>query len=175
MPHPATLSSRAPSVGKPRTSAPQTTALALVCRPPRRARHPSTLLGAHRVADAYDMPDIQAVRRTIKQLRDVPANTTGAGQDVLLLISDYLVEVSQKDGPVHWFCPKATQLTIDCATFLLRLHAYESSSIQTWRSLLTRCLRGCCDCVRGLEEAKVTSRHTQVWIQSQHVRCLTRK
>ena len=114
------------------------------------------------MVDAYPMPDVQAVRKTIKQLRDVPANTTGAGQDVLQLISDYIVELGPKDGPVHWFCPKATQLTIDCATFLLRLHAYESSSIQTWRNLLTRCLRGCCDCVRGLAEAKVTSRHTYV-------------
>ena len=112
------------------------------------------------MVDAYDMPDVQAVKKTIKQLRDVPANTTGAGRDVLLLISDYIVEVSPKEGPVHWFCRKADQLTIDCATFLLRLHAYESGSIQTWRNLLTRCLRGCCDCVRGLAEAKVTSKHT---------------
>jgi len=112
------------------------------------------------------MPDVQAVKKTIKQLRDVPANTTGAGQDVLQLISDYLIDIGPKEGPVHWFCPKVTQLTIDSATFLLRLHAYESSSIQTWRSLLTRCLRGCCDCVRGLAEAKVTSRHTYVGVRS---------
>ena len=125
------------------------------------------------MVDAYHMPDVQAVRKTIKQLRDVPANTTGAGQDVLLLISDYLVELGPKDGPVHWFCPKATQLTIDCATFLLRLHAYESNSIQTWRNLLTRCLRGCCDCVRGLAEAKVTSRHTYVGVRSESIQGLT--
>ena len=108
------------------------------------------------------MPALQLVRKTIKQLRDVPANTSGAGQDVLQLISDYLVEVSPKEGPVHWFCAKADQLTIDCATFLLRLHAYDAGSIQTWRGLFTRCLRGCCDCVYGLGEVKITSRHTYV-------------
>ena len=110
------------------------------------------------------MPDVQAVRKTIRQLRDVPLNATGAGQDVLILISDYLVDIGPSEGPVHWFCPKASQLTIDCATFLLRLHAYassyESSPVQAWRNLLLRCLRGCCGCVRGLEDAKVTSRHT---------------
>jgi len=82
------------------------------------------------------MPDVQAVRKTIKQLRDVPANTTGAGQDVLLLISDYLVELSPKDEPVHWFCRKADQLTIDCATFLLRLHTMFARVLRlcTWVS-----------------------------------------
>jgi senataxin len=119
------------------------------------------------------MPDVQTVKKTIKQLRDVPANTTGAGQDVLLLISDYLVEVSPKEGPVHWFCRKADQLTIDCATFLLRLHAYDSSSIQMWRNLLTRCLRGCRDCVRGLGEAKITSKHTCAHWESHFVQDLT--
>ena len=127
---------------------------------------PATLLRARRVVDAPDISNVQAVTKTIRQLRDVPANTTSAGQDILQLISDYLVDVGPKEGPVHWFCPEATQLTIDCATFLLRLHAYESTSIQTWRRLLTRCLRGCCDCVRGLAEVKVTSRHTYVGVWS---------
>jgi senataxin len=112
------------------------------------------------------MPDLEKVKKTLETLRDIPANTDSAGEDVLGLISDFLLGISSGDAPVHWFCNRADKLTVDSATFLLRLHGYSSERIQNWRVQLARCLRGCSACIRGLSEAKISSKHTCVHLKS---------
>lgn len=106
------------------------------------------------------MLDLDKVKTTLDILRDNPADTSAAGRDVLALITDFLLKPLSSDAPVHWFCERADKPTIDAATFLLRLHAYNSDVVNSWRQHLTRCLKGCCGCVKGLSEAKTSSKHT---------------
>jgi senataxin len=108
----------------------------------------------------HDMIDLEKVKQTLDTLRDVPADTNGAGRDILALLTDFLLDSKRVESSLHWFCHRADKLAIDAATFLLRLHAYDSETVQKWRQYLVKCLGGCCECVRGLEEAKISSRHT---------------
>lgn len=83
--------------------------------------------------------------------------------EVLTPIYTHLVAVpaDSADGRFHWFCGRATPLTLAAATFLIRLHAYtEGDAVKTWRSKLKSCLARCAECVQGLEEAKISSRTT---------------
>lgn len=100
------------------------------------------------------------VEKLLADLRDVPVNT---GSDSCLApIYSYLMAISPNtsDGVLHWFCARADQITIDAATFLIRLYAYNSPLVDNWKKRLEFCLGGCCDCIRGLEEVKVSSRDT---------------
>lgn len=106
------------------------------------------------------MSELEKVKKTLDNLRDNPADTGAAGSEVLTLITDFLFKPLSLEAPVHWFCSRADKPTIDAATFLLRLHAYNSDIVKQWRQHLTRCLKGCYNCVRGLSEAKTTSKHT---------------
>jgi hypothetical protein len=80
-------------------------------------------------------------------------------------------ELDTTSATYHWFCPLArTQdpLIPEAATFLLRLHGYTSagpgSKVDNWLARLTSVLRGCAGCVKGLQDAKVGSRTTLVFI-----------
>ncbi|TCD66618.1 DEAD-box type RNA helicase [Steccherinum ochraceum] len=103
--------------------------------------------------------DNREARIKLNHLRDAPAATENAQADVLALIYDVLIKDGQPPRP-HWFCSRADQLIVDAATFLLRLHAYNSPRVDAWRLHLKSCLLGCMDCVGALQEAKVSSRHT---------------
>ena len=102
---------------------------------------------------------LKQVRLKLDQLRDPPAGTQDAPEDVLGLIYGVLIKDSTP-SKAHWFCSRADKLTIDAATFLLRLHAYNSPRVNVWRTHLQACLKGCAGCVQGMQEAKTTSRHT---------------
>lgn len=106
--------------------------------------------------------DPARVKVLLASVRDVPVNTQGASDSLLATIYNYLMHVKSdsNDGTLHWFCPRADDLTINAATFLLRLFAYNSRQVELWKERFTTCMSGCCDCVRGLEEAKVTSKDT---------------
>ncbi|KAH8104550.1 SEN1 N terminal-domain-containing protein [Cristinia sonorae] len=104
-------------------------------------------------------PDKKQARLKLNNLRDSPAGTQNASEDVLALIYSLLVYEGSPQEP-HWFCARADQLTLDAATFLLRLHAYNSVRVVVWRSHLQACLSNCAECVRAMQEAKITSRHT---------------
>ena len=106
------------------------------------------------------------VKKKLAELRDAP--TAVVGDDVLRLVATYLLgSLAKPENPVkitvtheHWFCSQADELTRDAATFCVRLHAYNSSSVEVWRGQLKRVLSKCCYCVRGLHEAETMSRHT---------------
>ncbi|KAI0632099.1 SEN1 N terminal-domain-containing protein [Trametes polyzona] len=106
------------------------------------------------------------VKKKLAELRDSPK--VAAGEDDLRLTSTYLLGTLKlpenlHEAPLvheHWFCSQADEVAKEAATFLIRLHAYTSSSVEIWRSQLKRVIARCCYCVRGLHEAEVMSRHT---------------
>ncbi|KAI0720479.1 SEN1 N terminal-domain-containing protein [Cerioporus squamosus] len=115
---------------------------------------------------ASQPPRPDEVKKKLLELRDQPVAI--ASDDVLRIVSTYLLgslkkpdsldNVSPKFG--HWFCSQAEDLAREAATFLIRLHAYNSSSVDIWRAQLKRVLSRCCYCVRGMHEAETMSRHT---------------
>lgn len=103
------------------------------------------------------------VKGLLVTLRDNPADTTRASDDVLRDIYLYLMNVvPTSSGDVHWFCDEASAVTIEAATFLIRLMAYDSEEVAKWKAKLHHCLSGCISCIQGLERGKVTSKHTYV-------------
>ena len=108
--------------------------------------------------------ELNKVKTLLASVRDAPVNTAGATDDVLGPIFSYLMRIppSSSDNTYHWFCSRAQQPTIDAATFLLRLFAYDSPRVDDWKRRLKACLSGCCHCIKGLGEVRTSSRKTWV-------------
>lgn len=111
--------------------------------------------------------DDNIVREQLRSLRDVPQATPS--ESALFLVFDYLIgplpsvstrPLSSSRKHDHWFCSRASELTVESATFLLRLHAYSSERVDLWRKQLKDCLRECCRCARHLQLLKLNSKHT---------------
>lgn len=103
----------------------------------------------------------RTVGTLLATLRDKPVNSEQLDDGVLGEVYSYLMNVpSTSSGELHWFCEKADSVTIDAATFLLRLFAYESDPVDIWKKRLQQCLTCCPSCVGGLEIAKVDSQTT---------------
>ena len=115
---------------------------------------------------ASQPPRPDEVKKRLLELRDQPVAI--ASDDILRLVSTYLLGGLRKPDNLdnvspkfeHWLCSQAEDLAREAATFLIRLHAYNSSSVDIWRAQLKRVLSRCCYCVRGLHEAEIMSRHT---------------
>ncbi|TDL22012.1 hypothetical protein BD410DRAFT_749221 [Rickenella mellea] len=65
-----------------------------------------------------------------------------------------------QDGKLHWFCEQSDVVTIEAATFLLRLFFYCNKRADSWKNTLANCLLGCSACVRSFVEVKCTSENT---------------
>lgn len=106
--------------------------------------------------------DVDKVKTLLVKLRDTPVNSADGSDDVLAPVFGYLMKApsNSSDKCYHWFCPRADQVTVAAATFLLRLFAYNSPRVEEWKARLIGCLAGCCACVKALSEAKRTSRST---------------
>lgn len=103
------------------------------------------------------------VDKLLTTLRESPADTTAASDDVLKDVYQYLMAVPpNKAGELHWFCIEAEETTVQAATFLIRLMAYNSSQVENWKQKLQGCLRFCGACVYGQERAKLLSKETYV-------------
>ncbi|KAI0822260.1 SEN1 N terminal-domain-containing protein [Trametes gibbosa] len=110
--------------------------------------------------------NIDEVKNRLASLRDAPQAQVEEGD--LRLLSTYLLGSLKKpanlaDVPLvhtHWFCSQADEVTREAAIFLIRLHAYDSASVDIWRTQLKRVITRCCYCVRGLHEAETMSRYT---------------
>lgn len=100
------------------------------------------------------------IAKLLRLLRDTPIDNSGASETVLAQIYSYLIPTSQPRP--HWFCKRADELTINAATFLLRLFAYSSPQVDIWKSQLQSLLDSCAECVQALERIKITSRQTWV-------------
>lgn len=113
------------------------------------------------------------IQTLLTTLRDNPVNSEQLDDGVLSEIYSYLMDIpSTSSGDLHWFCEKADTITVDAATFLLRLFAYESDLIKIWKEKLQQCLTCCSSCVEGLEMAKVDSQTTYVCHSIQFVSAL---
>lgn len=97
----------------------------------------------------------------LKSLRDVPAAEV-SNQELFGIYKFLVPEGSTSRDTSHWFCSQATPVTVEAATFLLRLHAYNSAKVANWRKRLQACLGACPQCVKRLQELKETSRQTCV-------------
>ena len=109
------------------------------------------------------MTDNSHVEEILAKLRDVPVDTAGASDLYLGPIFSYLMKKLSNDhsnGVPHWFCSRVNQLTVDAATFLIRLFAYDSPRVTQWKNTFEKCMGGCCECLQGLEEVKISSRTT---------------
>ena len=110
------------------------------------------------------------IQTLLTTLRDNPVNSEQLDDGVLGEIYSYLMDIpSTPSGDLHWFCEKADAITVDAATFLLRLFAYESDLVKIWKKKLQQCLTCCSSCVGGLEIAKVDSQMTYVCYSIQFV------
>jgi senataxin len=101
----------------------------------------------------------------LKDLHDLPVGSEGDQKTLLARPFDFLVKVepSTSDGLLHWFCDKALDpLVVEAATFLLRLHAYNSPKVKIWRDKLAQVIRGCAGCTKSLQDLKLSSRTTCV-------------
>lgn len=109
------------------------------------------------------MTDILHVEKILAQLRDVPVDTGGASDSYLGPIFSYLMKITSNDHSSdvpHWFCSRANQTTVEAATFLIRLFAYDSPRVTQWKNTFEKCIGGCCECLQVLEEVKISSRAT---------------
>ncbi|KAI6114047.1 SEN1 N terminal-domain-containing protein [Pisolithus sp. B1] len=80
--------------------------------------------------------------------------------ELAVLLEEAVDVVPVSDKCYHWFCSRADPLTVEAATFLLRLFAYDSPQVEKWKVKLRTCLAGCSECVKVLGEVKVSSRPT---------------
>lgn len=115
---------------------------------------------------AQPPPPKHEVKKKLAELRDAPVAIVP--DEVLKFLSTYLLgSLDKPENPStfspahnHWFCSQADEVTKEASIFLIRLHAYNSNSVEVWRLHLKRVLSRCCYCVRGLHEAEIMSRHT---------------
>ncbi|OSX59822.1 hypothetical protein POSPLADRAFT_1048291 [Postia placenta MAD-698-R-SB12] len=114
---------------------------------------------------AFSTSQEKKVQAELKQLRDTPVATPS--ETTLSLLTDYLLGPPQKqaeDTPKqhfeHWFCSRANDIVVETAKFLVRLHAYNSVRVKTWRKEFTTCMSRCCECVRAFQESKSLTRQT---------------
>ena len=108
--------------------------------------------------------DIDLLRARLAHYRDHPTHTTGVLDEDLTAFHQHLLKQdSASNAGIHWFCSNADAVTKEAATFLLRLHVYNNGErVTEWRKLLHKCLKGCSECVRGLQENRLSSIHTYV-------------
>ena len=109
------------------------------------------------------LPNEEQISRILEKLKKEPVGVGPDGEPYMLLVFKLLMSVIPgQDGILHWFCQKTRPVVIEAATFLLRLHAFKSDSVNIWRGKLTGVLHGCCDCIEGYAEAKSCSKETYV-------------
>ncbi|KAF9077696.1 SEN1 N terminal-domain-containing protein [Rhodocollybia butyracea] len=110
-----------------------------------------------------------AVQELLKRLHDEPRNSENLREDELDAIYAQLQRSSGKSS-FHWFCSHAEPLTVESATFLLRLFAYNSPKVEVWKDWLNSCLGTCSACVIGFEKSKIGCRNTYFGAFPDHVK-----
>ncbi|EKM51498.1 uncharacterized protein PHACADRAFT_199007 [Phanerochaete carnosa HHB-10118-sp] len=99
------------------------------------------------------------VSKKLKEFRDTPV-AHPSNQDLYAIFNFLVLENSPAAGQIHWFCAQARPLVTEAASFLLRLHAYNSPLVVQWRAKLQACLAGCSQCVGRLPVIKDQSQRT---------------
>lgn len=94
----------------------------------------------------------------LTRLRDTPEELNP--HDVKDVLAWIMSQPTADDGLHHWYCHHAGDLLHMAAIYLLCMFSYNKS--EQWKGRLGLVLSGCCDCVRGLQEAKRGTRQTYV-------------
>ena len=102
---------------------------------------------------------IDHVKILLVSLRERPQDVE-ISDNILQDVYLYLMNMTLFKDEVHWFCDKADTTTIEAATFLIRLFAYDSEEVKRWKERLHKCVTTCIPCVQGLEQKKLLSRQT---------------
>jgi senataxin len=103
--------------------------------------------------------NIDHVKHLLVSLRERPQDVE-ISDNILKDVYLYLMNMTFLKGEVHWFCDKADTTTIEAATFLIRLFAYDSEEVKRWKERLHKCVTTCVPCAQGLEQKKILSRQT---------------
>jgi ATP-dependent RNA/DNA helicase, senataxin len=110
------------------------------------------------------LPKEAEVSRMLEGLKREPVDTQGSQDALLAPIYTLLMSAPpNEDDILHWFCDKARPVVVEASIFLLRLHAYSANiRVDSWKAKMRGVLHGCCGCVQGYANAKVSSRDTYV-------------
>lgn len=79
---------------------------------------------------------------------------------------DHLAQISAHlQGPEpgtisHWYCEKASPVTRESATFLIRAHAFNGERIESWKNQCGSIISGCIGCCSGYQHARIVSKTT---------------
>ncbi|KAK0485493.1 SEN1 N terminal-domain-containing protein [Armillaria luteobubalina] len=119
------------------------------------------------MAAAISATQLQTI---LDELHDSPVNSGSFVNKVLPQVYNYLMGVSKDMEDIHWFCGRATTTTMAAATFLIRLFAYTSPLVLTWKDRLSACVMKCADCASGLERAKYSSGTTYLAAFSEEIK-----
>lgn len=95
----------------------------------------------------------------LKRFRYDPSAASPDDTDALMSESFKLLS-TLKSNQQHWFCHEAPESTREAATFLIRLHAYDSSAVPSWKAQCAKVIHGCCACSLAYQDAKIISRTT---------------
>ncbi|THH12551.1 hypothetical protein EW146_g7587 [Bondarzewia mesenterica] len=105
--------------------------------------------------------DLQRLEALLTKFRDEPVDSGGNVDTILPPILKFLMSSPpDSDGSFHWFCHRASPLTLEAGTFLLRLFAYDNNRVEEWKARLQSILELCHLCVQGLQVAKMNSQQT---------------
>lgn len=106
-------------------------------------------------------PSKRDMEQRLQKYREEPIAGGGSQDEALAPVFAYLIgDETRPHPPDHWFCAKADPVDREAATFLLRLLAYRNPKVDLWKASLIKCLRACCACVKGLDDAKRASDDT---------------
>lgn len=102
-----------------------------------------------------------ALLEKLKRFRNDPSAARPADADALMSQCFTLLSTA-KSLHQHWFCGEASESLREAATFLIRLHAYDSSAVPAWKEQCAKVIHGCCACNSSYQDAKFISRTTYV-------------
>jgi hypothetical protein len=93
--------------------------------------------------------------------RDPGSVSDNVREDLMRDALKYLSSSSSTSAlPLHWFCDTSPRVVGECATFLLRLHAYESEHVPVWKAQCAKVLHTCPRCCASYQDRKVASRRS---------------
>ncbi|KAL1693704.1 SEN1 N terminal-domain-containing protein [Schizophyllum commune] len=99
------------------------------------------------------------IANLLADVRAEPAKYNKPSDTVLGAIFGHVVKTGPPEpSEIHWFCSKASETLREAATFLIRLFAYNSPLVETWKAQYSLCVNECVQCALGVEIAKTRAR-----------------
>ncbi|KAI5896492.1 uncharacterized protein SCHCODRAFT_01200004 [Schizophyllum commune H4-8] len=99
------------------------------------------------------------IANLLADVRAEPAKYNKPSDTVLGAIFGLVVKTGPSEpSQIHWFCSQASETLSEAATFLIRLFAYNSPLVETWKAQYSLCVNECVQCALGVEIAKTRAR-----------------